>query len=152
MQPGTANAHIALAFLISWTNRTARVSLRKPFSLALFSLTGWPQILVIKSVRTQTEVLLLILIPAAIYAFSWSSLVVKRLHNMGRSGFWVLGITVAVTLCRYVGFMMFPTYSVTSSLQIISWLILVVLFVILLLYPGEDKDNAYGPASGDRTA
>ena len=111
---------------------------------ALFSLIGWAQILVIKSVHTQTELLLLTLIPIVIYTFSWLSLAVKRLHDLGRSGFWALGVAFVVFPCKYIGFRLVPSNA--ALLQVISWIILFIFFAVLSVYPGEEKDNAYGPA------
>src|SRR5215510_440140 len=49
------------------------------------------------------------LILTVVATYSSCSLVVKRLHDMGRSGFWALGVTFVVFLCKYIGFMLIPS-------------------------------------------
>jgi uncharacterized membrane protein YhaH (DUF805 family) len=79
-------------------------------------------------------------VSTAIQTYSISCLMVKRLHDIGRSGIWALGAISAVMLYEYIGLglTMFPPDS--------GWLFLFVFSLVLLLYPGEEKDNAYGPA------
>jgi len=76
--------------------------------------------------------------------FSLASLVVKRLHDMGLSGFWALGIISANVLSAYI------VRKIPFNWVIIAefWtlIILLICFLTLVLYPGEQKDNAYGPA------
>jgi len=74
---------------------------------------------------------------------SLASLVVKRLHDMGLSGFWALGVISANALSAYV----VRKIPVNWVLLAAFWtLILFICFLMLVLYPGEQKDNAYGPA------
>lgn len=75
--------------------------------------------------------------------FSLASLVVKRLHDIGLSGFWALGVISANALCAYI----VGKIPVNWVLLAVFWtLILFICFLMLLLYPGEQKDNAYGTA------
>jgi uncharacterized membrane protein YhaH (DUF805 family) len=112
---------------------------------ALLSAIGWALVFIIRRVNAPREELFnFLLFLTVIAVFSSCGLVVRRLHDMGPSGIWALGVAFVVFLCKYIGFMLIPSNA--ALLQVTSWIILFVFFAVLLLYPGEEKDNAYGPA------
>jgi len=109
---------------------------------ALFFTIGWPLLSVIAGVHTLYLMYILYIL-SFIANFSLASLMVKRLHDMGLSGFWALGVISANALCAYIVGKM----PVNWVLLAVFWTpILFICFLMLVLYPGERKDNAYGPA------
>jgi uncharacterized membrane protein YhaH (DUF805 family) len=114
------------------------------FICALFSLILFVLVFAIRSVAITPQNPFHILdVPTVIAATSWLSLVVKRLHDLGRSGFWALGVAFAAGPCKWVGYVLFPTNS--AFLQLVSWLILALFFATLIMHPGEERDNDFGP-------
>ena len=122
---------------------------------AIFFAIGWPLMSVWRDVHLMGVHTLYLTDANTIYLMysmyilsfianlSLASLVVKRLHDMGLSGFWALGVISANALSAYV----VRKIPVNWVLLAAFWtLILFICFLMLVLYPGEQKDNAYGPA------
>jgi len=122
---------------------------------ALFFAIGWPLMSVITDVQLRgvhtpyitdaqtTHLWYAMYVLSFIANFSLASLVVKRLHDMGLSGFWALCVISADTLCAYIALKL----PVTLVLLAVFWtIIFFICLLMLVLNPGEQKSNAYGPA------
>jgi len=122
---------------------------------ALFFAIGWPLMSVITGVQVTGVHTLNITGAHTIYLmytlyiicfianFSLASLVVKRLHDMGPSGVLAFGVISANVMSAYI----VGKIPLNWVLLAEFWtLILFICFLMLVLYPGEQKDNAYGPA------
>jgi uncharacterized membrane protein YhaH (DUF805 family) len=74
---------------------------------------------------------------------SLASLVAKRLHDIGLSGFWALGVISANALSAYIVLKIPINWVLLAG----AWtIILFICLLVLVLYPGDTKDNAYGSA------
>lgn len=60
-----------------------------------------------------------------IWIVSFVSLCVRRLHDVGKSGLWLIAVLIALCLVPYIGAL--------------------ALFVVLPLFPGQKHPNKWGP-------
>ena len=86
---------------------------------------------------------MVLIIPASIYC--GVVLGVKRLHDIGRSGKWVIPL-YACYLANIVGSLLLLTGNPTAKIMSeISAIIFLLGFLTLLILPGSKDKNTYGP-------
>lgn len=76
------------------------------------------------------------------------SVVVRRLHDTGRSGYWVLAfyLTIGITLTLSVGISLYyPSPVIIPLLLVTCLIILIIIYFVFTLLPSMEGDNKYGP-------
>lgn len=90
----------------------------------------------------------LVILLAILTTIAYIALHVRRLHDMGLSGFWyllILAISIAGRPDEFVEQLRFLDYPVDSTFAMIARIISLAILLVLLFCPGTDGANKYGP-------